>query len=154
MMRAMCSVRTRCHWARRLGTSGAARKRQQGDVARALDSHTQTALVPGANAGHAARQNLAALLHELRKNVRALVVDEVDLLHAELANFLFAEILALAAGTAARSAWTTRSTFASPPRTAFTPWSSTASTTRRWCLFLFLWHTYHPSEFLVVSSKS
>src|ERR1700756_5162079 len=58
--------------------------------------------MPCADAGHAARENLAALLHELRKNVGALVVDEVHFLDAELADFLFAEILALAA---ARAAW-------------------------------------------------
>jgi hypothetical protein len=56
----------------------------------------------GADSSHAARQNLAALLNELRKNVGALVIDEVHLLNAELANFLFAKILALAAARTAR----------------------------------------------------
>ena len=69
-----------------------------------------------ANAGHAARQNLAAFLHELRQDVGALVVDEVHLLDTELADLLFAEILALAAartaGTTARAALTTRATWA------------------------------------------
>jgi hypothetical protein len=58
-------------------------------------------------------------LHELRQDVGALIVDEVHLLDAELADFLFAEILALAArpssGTAARA---TRTDFAT--RTAVT----------------------------------
>jgi hypothetical protein len=43
-------------------------------------------------------------LHELRKNVGALVVDEVHLLDTELADFFLAEILALAAARAARAA--------------------------------------------------
>lgn len=140
------SYRTRC-----LCSRGAARKRQQRDVARALNGHAEAALVPRANAGHAARQNLAALLHELRQNIRALVVDEVDLLHAKFADFLFAEILALAAGTSAGSARTTWTAFTAPAaRTAFTPRCSTTSA-RSWCLSLFFWHTYHPFEFLVVS---
>src|SRR5256884_6543545 len=52
-----------------------ARKRQQRDVARPLDGHAQPALVARAHARHSARQNLSALLHELRQDVRALVVD-------------------------------------------------------------------------------
>jgi hypothetical protein len=60
-----------------------------------------------ADAGHAAWQNLAAFLDELRKNVGTLVVDEVHLLDTKLADFLLAEILALAA---TRTSWTTRST--------------------------------------------
>ena len=99
----------RSHRARSLGARGAARKRQQRDVARALDGHAQSALVTGTDAGHAARQNLAALLDELRQNVRALVVDEVHLLDAELADFLFAKILALAAGTPSGTARPSRS---------------------------------------------
>ena len=60
-----------------------------------------------ANAGHAARKNFAALLHELGKNVGALVVDQVHLLDAKLADFFLAKKLSLAAarsaGTAARA---------------------------------------------------
>ena len=142
--------------ARGLRARGAARERQQRDIARALDGHAQAALVPRADTSHAARENLAALLHELRKNVRALVVDEVHLLDAKLADFLLAKILALAAGTPSGPARTSRSAGAAfPPmasRAAFAPRSSTTSAWS-WCLFLFLWHTYHPSEFLVVSSK-
>src|ERR1700688_5027154 len=74
--------------ARRLRARSAACKRQQSDVARALDGHAEPALVARANSGHAPRQNLAALLDKLRKNVRALVVDEVHLLDAKLADFL------------------------------------------------------------------
>lgn len=73
-----------------------------------------------ANARHAARQNLAALLHELRQDVGALVVDEVHLLDTELANFLFAEILALAA---ARTTGTTRTA----ARTAFAAWTAVSA---------------------------
>jgi Holliday junction resolvasome RuvABC ATP-dependent DNA helicase subunit len=75
--------------------------------------------VARADAGHAAREDFAALLDELRQDVGALVVDEVHLLDAELANFLFAEILALAAGASAgTAARATRTAFAT--RTAVT----------------------------------
>jgi hypothetical protein len=60
-----------------------------------------------ADAGHAAREDFAALLYELREDVGALVVDEVHLFDAELADFFLAEILALAART---PAWTARAT--------------------------------------------
>ena len=100
---------------RRLRACGAAGKRQQRDVAGALDGHAEPTLVTRADAGHAARQNLAALLHELRKNVGALVVDEIHLLDAELADFLLAEILALAAAGPP-----------GPPRTARTSAAGTA----------------------------
>src|SRR5262249_60798082 len=93
----------RCPGFRRLSPGSAAGKRQQRDIARALDGHAKPALMARAHAGHASRQNLAALLHELRKNVRALVVDHVHLLDAELADLLLAKILALAARTAART---------------------------------------------------
>jgi len=96
----------------------AARKRQQGDVARTLDGYAQPALMASANARHPARQNLSALLHELRQDVRALVIDEVHLFDAELANLLLAEILALAAWPSTGTARATRSTAAG---SAFTP---------------------------------
>jgi len=94
---------------RGLRARGAACKRQQGDVARTLDGHAQPALVAGANSRHAPRKNLAALLDKLREDVRALIVDKIHLLDAELADFLLAEILALAAGTAAGAAAATGS---------------------------------------------
>jgi len=123
--------------ARRLDARGAARKRQQGDIPSAFDGHAQSPLVPRAHAGHAAGQNLAALLDKLRQNVRALVVDEVHLLDAKLADFLLAEILALPTWTPPRTAGTTAA------RSTFTPTSIGAgfpprSSTRRWRLFLFL----------------
>src|SRR5207253_2111521 len=122
--------RTWNNYAWRLRACRAPRERQQGDVASALDGHAQPALMPRANARHTARQNLSALLHELRKNVRALVVDEVHLLDAELANLFLAEILALAAwpasGTARSAPWSAFTPRAAMPTAvaAFTPWRS------------------------------
>ena len=99
---------------RSLRTRGTASERKQRDVARALDRFAEPALMTRADAGHTARQNLAAFLNELRQDVGTLVVDEVHLLDTELADFLFAEILALAAtwtaGTTARTAFATRTT--------------------------------------------
>ena len=100
---------------RSLGTCGASGERKQRDVTRALDRFAEPTLMTSADAGHAARQNLAALLHELRQDVGALVVDEVHLLDTKLADLLLAEILALAATRAAGTTWTARSTFT--PRT-------------------------------------
>ena len=118
--------------ARRLGSRRAAGKRQQRDVARALDGHAEPTLMARANSGHAARQNLAAFLHELRENVRALVVDEVHLLDTKLADFLLAEILALAAARASRTAWTaatgTAFTASTATRATFTAPASRMST--------------------------
>jgi len=99
----------------RLRSCGAARKWQQGDVACPLDGHAQPALMTRANARHPPRQNLATLLHELRQDVRAFVVDEVHLLDAELANLLLAKILALAPGPA------TGTTRAATAGSAFAP---------------------------------
>src|SRR6266850_1934740 len=129
--------RPRYHHARRLRARCAACKRHEGDVPRALNRDAQPALVPRAHAGHPARQNFSALLHELRQDVRALVVDEIHLLDAELANLLLAEILPLAAWPSPR---TTRSAWASAARPTFAPRSSS----RRRCLFLFFCHTFHP----------
>ena len=123
----LCLRLRRFDGAGRLRTSGAAGKGQQGDVARAFDRDAEPALMTRTDAGHAARKNLAALLNELRQDVGALVVDEVHLLDAELADFLFAEILALSAGTATRTAWpagttlaaaTARATFTARPTVA------------------------------------
>src|SRR5437016_13568029 len=109
----------RCTWnndARCLRARRAARKRQQRDVARPLDGHAQPALMARAHARHPPRQNLSALLHELRKYVRALVVDKVHLLDAELAHLLLPEILALAPGPASGTARTTAAWSALAPR--------------------------------------
>jgi hypothetical protein len=132
---------------RGLRACGAASERQQGDVAGALDSYAEPALVARANSRHAARQNLAAFLDELRKNVRALVVDEVHFLDAKLADFLFAEILALAARTAARAARTT--TAGSAMAAAFAARRSTV----RLCLFRFVCHTVLPFSLETIKTK-
>ena len=52
----------------------------------------------GANAGDPARSDLAFLGDEGVQKLRFLIVDEVDLLDAEAANFLAAEKLLLTAG--------------------------------------------------------
>src|SRR6266851_3538063 len=154
--RGMSRRRSRHDHARRLRARRAAGKRQQRDVARPLDGHAQPALMPRANARHPPRQNLPALLHELRQDVRALVVDEIHLLDAELAHLFLAKILALASWPASGAARTpaTRSAFASrttvpAARTAVTTMTAGAaftprSSSGRWCLFLFLCHTFHP----------
>jgi hypothetical protein len=118
-----CCWHVRAGWrryARGLRPGGAACEWQQRDVASALDGFAEPALVARADAGHAARQNLAALLDELREDVSAFVVDEVHLLDAKLADFLLAEILALAA---ARAAWTAAGTSGA----AFTAWSAVSA---------------------------
>jgi hypothetical protein len=142
---------SRHHHARRLGTRGAARKRQQRDVASSLNGHAQPTLMTRTDPGHPPRQNLSTFLHELRQDVRALVVDEIHLLDTKLANFLLPEILALSARSPAGTAWPPGSCAA---RCAFAPRTSvstarpavTAMATnfapgnaaRCWCLFLFL----------------
>src|SRR5262249_17725672 len=99
--------------------------------------------------------------------VRALVVDQVHLFHAELANFLFAEVLAFAAawssGTAAWTTFAARTAFASTftPRAAMTavPAFTLRSAFCAWrcgrscCLFLllFLCHLVHPFNFFRIS---
>ncbi len=151
--RGMSRRRSRHNHARRLRARGAACKRQQRDVARPLDGYAQPALVPRANARHAARQYLSALLHELRQDVRTLVVDEVHLLDAELANLLFPEILALAPRPASGTARAAAGAAFAPWTTVAASWSAVTaamsafaprSSPGRWCLFLFLCHTFHP----------
>jgi hypothetical protein len=133
---------------------GAAGERQQRDVAGALDGFAEPPLVARADAGHAARENFAAFLHELRQYVGALVVDEVHLLDTELADFLFAEILALAAARPARSAgtstwttftaWTTVSTTGATMTAAWTVSAATAWTAGSGGLLLFFCHNCLP----------
>jgi hypothetical protein len=106
-----------------LRACGAAGEGHERDVAGALDGYAEPALVARADAGHAARENLAALLHELRKDVGALVVDEVHLFDAKLADLFLAEVLALAAtGTAGTSARAAGAAF-----TARTTWTAVAA---------------------------
>src|SRR5882762_5384755 len=110
-VRASCACG--CYRAGGVGAGGAAGEGHQRDVAGALDGYAEPTLVARADSGHAAWENFAALLHELGENVGALVVDEVHFFDAELADFLFAEILALAAGASAGTAWASAgSTFA------------------------------------------
>jgi hypothetical protein len=146
--------------ARGLRARGAACEWQQSDIARALDGHAEPALVARANSGHAARQNLASFLDELRKNVGALVVDEIHLLDAELADFLFAEILALAARTAAGSARTSAAWAAFAARTTMPAAGSMATTafaarrsTVRLCLFRILCHNVLPFSLETIKTK-
>src|SRR5260221_13046660 len=65
--------------------------RNQRDLPGALDGRLQLALVHGAGAGDAPRQNLAALGHEGSQQLDVLVVDVVDLVRAELADLAAAE---------------------------------------------------------------
>src|SRR4030088_3020846 len=58
----------------------------QCDLPRAFDRRLQLALVHGAGARNAARQNLAALGHERPNQLHVLVIDVVDLVRAELAD--------------------------------------------------------------------
>src|SRR6266404_375348 len=126
-VRASCACG--CYRAGGVGAGGAAGEGHQRDVAGALDGYAEPTLVARADSGHAARENLAALLHELRKDVGALVVDEVHLLDAKLADFLLAEVLALAARTSAGTARSTGAAFATGT-TVTTAWAvSTAVTT-------------------------
>src|SRR5262245_55404007 len=104
--------------------------------------------MPRTHARHPAGQNFAALLHELRQDVCALVVDKVHLLDTELANFLFPKILALAARPPSWTSWSART---SASRTGFAAWSAvpasalpTRSSARRCCLLLILCHIFHP----------
>jgi hypothetical protein len=164
-LRGLRLLRFNGSWSR--AACGAAGKRQQGDIASALDGDTEPALVASADAGHAARKNLAALLNELGKNVGTFVVDEIHLLDTELADFLFAEKLALAAARASRTARaTTRAAFTTSAATGAT-FAARAGTVaafvarrllrrgglrsrglrfrRRWrCLILFVCHDFLP----------
>src|SRR4051812_30655621 len=65
--------------------------RNERDLAGALDRRLQLALVLGAGAGNAPRQDLAALRHERPDQLHVLVVDVVDLVRAELADLAPAE---------------------------------------------------------------
>src|ERR1043165_3443617 len=94
------------------------RERQQRGDARALDRVLQLPLVQRARPGDAPRKDLPALRDELLQRLQVLVVDVLDLLHAELADALAAveELLlpallpsGAAGGRAATRSGTTRS---------------------------------------------
>ena len=137
--------------ARGVSACCAAGEGHQRDVAGTLDGYAEPTLVARADAGHAARENLATLLHELGKDVGALVVDEVHLLDAEFANFFLAEILALAAARAAgTSAWATGAAFATRAAVTATGAVSAAVTAGTFatrcaagCLRLLSWFICH-----------
>src|SRR5436190_23501429 len=67
------------------------RVRQQSHRAGALDGVRELALMARAAAGNPAGNDLAPLGHEAAQTAHVLVVDEVDLVSAELANFPPAE---------------------------------------------------------------
>jgi len=67
-------------------------KGQQSDVPGLLDGAGQAALVRGANAGEPAGHNLAALSHKSLQQTNIAVWNRVDLLGAELADLLAAEL--------------------------------------------------------------
>src|SRR6185437_1569615 len=69
-------------------------ERQQGNIARLLDSRGEPPLVRRAHAAQPPGHDLAAFRHELREQAVVLVINGVNLLHAELAHLLAAEILA------------------------------------------------------------
>jgi hypothetical protein len=69
--------------------------RKHGHRTGALDGVGQLALVPGATSGDPARNDLAALGDEAAEATHVFVVDEVDLVRAELANFSAPEAAAL-----------------------------------------------------------
>src|SRR6266853_407979 len=88
-----------------LRTSG---KRQQGNIPRLLDRSRQTALVRHAHAGQASWRDLAAFRYELRQQTHIFVIDRLDLLDAELANFFAPEVLTAAFPRTARAPAGTR----------------------------------------------
>src|SRR5207247_8548471 len=61
---------------------------QQRHVTSALQRDGEATLMPGAGAGHPARQNLAALAHEAPQPRYLFVIDQVDLFRAEVADLL------------------------------------------------------------------
>src|SRR6186997_863600 len=67
------------------------RVRQQRQLPGAHDGHAQAALMLRARAGNPPRQHLAALGDEAAQQLDVLVVDVVDLVRAELADFTTAE---------------------------------------------------------------
>ena len=101
-------------------------ERQQRDILRPLDRHGEPTLMPRAGACHAARKNFPPLLQERRQDLSPLVVNVVRLVHAEPANFLFADEIPLAAfrWTAGPATWSAGSTLRTrSARTEASRWS-------------------------------
>src|ERR1017187_1385315 len=93
-----------------------ARERQQRDVARLLDGIGQAALGRRAHAGQTPGNDFARLGHKLPEQAHVLVIHAIDLLDAELANFLAAEEFPSAFARSARtSAGTPRGPRSPPP---------------------------------------
>src|SRR5262245_9672506 len=67
------------------------RVRDERQLARPHQRHTQLALVQRSGPGNAPRQDLGALGHERQQQPRVLVVDVVDLVAAELADLAATE---------------------------------------------------------------
>src|ERR1700680_332891 len=89
-------------------------KQQQSNSARLLDRRRKTPVVRSGYARQPARHDLTALSDELSEHAVVLVVDVLDLFHAELADFLAPEKLASAF---ARWSAGTRTAPESRPRT-------------------------------------
>src|SRR5437588_18756 len=96
-------------------------KRQQRNIPRPLNGRCQPALVRRAHAGQPPWDDLAALSHKLPEQTHILIVNVVDFLHAELADFLATEKFPSAALAAAGSTMGPRTIWPS----ALGPW--------RWC---------------------
>src|ERR1700680_4408931 len=99
---------------RRPGLAACTGKRQQSNVARLLDRRRKPPLMRSAYARQPTGHDLTALRDELPEHAVVLVVDVLDLFHAELADFLAPEKLA-----SAFARWTagTRTAPESRPRT-------------------------------------
>src|SRR5271166_5373470 len=100
-----------------------------------------------AHASQASRSDFAALRHKLRQQTHIFIVDRLDLLDAELANFLAPEEFAAAAfaGTAWASCgtWTARSaTLGTVTAGTFRP---AFAVTRCGCCFRFFCHGATPA---------
>jgi hypothetical protein len=78
-------------------------ERQQSNVAGLLDGTRQPSLVRRADSGEASRYDLAPLRDKLLQQAHIAIVDGVDLLDTEFANFLAAKELASASARAARA---------------------------------------------------
>src|ERR1700730_4412999 len=86
----LCATPRRCSLRSRSADFGLVR--QQGDVAGAVQRRGQAALVAGAGAGHAARQDLAAVAEVAAQARHLLVVDDLRVLKAEAADLASAAV--------------------------------------------------------------